>query len=27
LANLPLKMVQDLATKALTAWAMHKMGL
>lgn len=27
LASLPLKMVQDLATKALTAWAMHKMGL
>jgi hypothetical protein len=27
LVSLPLKVVQDLATKALTSWAMHKMGL
>lgn len=27
LEKMPLKLVQDLASKALTAWAVHKMGL
>jgi hypothetical protein len=27
LAAMPLKIIQDLATKALTAWAINKMGL